>query len=76
MDGWHYQCDVSVFAALDLLVVNRVAKVLQLEPATQEDLEAELQVPRVSSSTVVDGVRLVVQAVDEPDRQYPAVLNS
>lgn len=62
LDGWHYQCDVSVFAALDLLVVNRVAKVLQLEPATQEDLEAELQVPRVSSSTVVDGERLVVQA--------------
>jgi hypothetical protein len=62
LDGWHYQCDVSVFAALDLLVVNRVAKVLQLEPATQEDLEAELQAPRVSSSTVVDGERLVVQA--------------
>ncbi|AOJ61239.1 hypothetical protein WJ32_01375 [Burkholderia ubonensis] len=62
MDGWHYQCDVSVLAALDLLVVNRVAKVLKLEPATQEDLEAELQAPRVSSSTVVDGERLVVQA--------------
>jgi hypothetical protein len=62
LDGWHYQCDVSVFAALDLLVVNRVAKVLQLEPATQEDLEAELQAPRVSSSSVVDGERLVVQA--------------
>ena len=62
LDGWHYQCDVSVFAALDLLVVNRVAKVLQLEPATQEDLEAELEVPQVSSSAVVDGERLVVQA--------------
>ncbi|MFL9864031.1 hypothetical protein PQR67_07625 [Paraburkholderia fungorum] len=62
LDGWHYQCDVSVLAALDLLVVNRVAKVLQLEPATQEDLEAELQAPQVSSSTVVDGERLIVQA--------------
>lgn len=62
LDGWHYQCDVSVFAALDLLVVNRVAKVLQLEPTTQEDLEAELQAPRASSWTVVDGERLVVQA--------------
>lgn len=62
MDGWHYQCDVSVLTALDLLVVNRVAKLLQLEPATQEDLEAELQAPRVSSWTVVDGERLVVQA--------------
>ncbi|HDR9505568.1 hypothetical protein C5615_12190 [Burkholderia cepacia] len=62
LDGWHYQCDVSVLAALDLLVVNRVAKSLQLEPATQEDLEAELQAPRVSSSTVVDGERLVIQA--------------
>lgn len=62
LDGWHYQCDVSVLAALDLLVVNRVATLLQLEPATQEDLEAELQAPRVSSSTVVDGERLVIQA--------------
>lgn len=62
LDGWHYQCDVSVMAALDLLVVNRVAKVLQLEPANQEDLEAELQAPRVSSWTVVDGERMVVQA--------------
>ncbi len=62
LDGWFYQCDVSVLAALDLLVVNRVAKVLQLEPASQEDLEAELEAPRVSSSAVVDGVRLVVQA--------------
>lgn len=51
-----------MFAALDLLVVNRVAKVLQLEPATQEDLEAELQAPRVSSSTVVDGECLIIQA--------------
>lgn len=62
MEGWNYQCDVSVMAALDLLVVNRVAKVLQLEPANFEDLEAELQAPRVSSSTVVDGERLIVQA--------------
>lgn len=62
LDGWHYQCDVSVFAALDLLVVNRVAKVLQLEPASQEDLEAELEAPRVSSSTAVDGEVLIVQA--------------
>lgn len=62
LDGWFYQCDVSVLAALDLLVVNRVAKVLQLEPASQEDLEAELEAPRVSSSAIVDGERLVVQA--------------
>lgn len=62
LDGWHYQCDVSVLAALDLMVVNRVAKVLQLEPANQEDLEAELHAPRVSSWTIVDGERLIVQA--------------
>lgn len=62
LEGWNYQCDVSVMAALDLLVVNRVAKVLQLEPSNFEDLEAELQAPRVSSWTVVDGERLIVQA--------------
>lgn len=62
LDGWHYQCDVSVFVALDLLVVNRVALVLQLEPASQEDLEAELEAPRGASSAVVDGERLIVQA--------------
>lgn len=62
LDGWHYQCDVSVLAALDLLVVNRVSKLLQLEPSSQEDLEAELQAPRVSSSSEVDSERLVIQA--------------
>lgn len=72
LDGWFYQCDVSVLAALDLLVVNRVSKVLQLEPASQEDLEAELDVPRVSSSAVVDGVRLVVQAKLRRSGQWTA----
>lgn len=72
LDGWFYQCDVSVLAALDLLVVNRVSKVLQLEPASQEDLEAELDVPSVSSSAVVDGVRLVVQAKLRRSGQWTA----
>lgn len=62
LDGWFYQCDVSVWAALDLLVVKRTAKVLQLEPASQEDLEAELASPRVASRAEMAGTRLVVQA--------------
>lgn len=72
LDGWHYQCDVSVLAALDLLVVSRVASILQLEPATQEDLEAELEAPKVCSSTVVDGERLVVQAKLRRSGQWTA----
>lgn len=62
LDGWFYQCDVSVLAALELMVVNRAAKVLQLEPASQEDLEAQLEAPRAMSSAQVKGVRLIVQA--------------
>ena len=63
LDGWHYQCDVSVLAALDLLVVNRVAKLLQLEPATQEDLEA-----RIGKSQTEKGYisRLETGAIETP----------
>ncbi len=37
-----YQCDVSVWVALDLMLVQDAAKAVQLEPATFEDVEVEL----------------------------------
>ena len=41
--GYEYQMDVSVWLALDLLVANKLAHELVLEPASQEDLEANLE---------------------------------
>lgn len=62
LDGWFYQCDVSVWAALALLVVKGAATSLRLEPASQEDLEAELEPPVVASEANHRGRVLVVQA--------------
>lgn len=62
LDGWFYQCDVSVWAALDLLLVKRLASTVQLEPASQEDIEAELDTPTVTSTIGTDTGLLVVQS--------------
>lgn len=63
LEGWLYQCDVSVFAALDLMLAKRKVKVLRLEPVTsQEDIEGELDQPLASSEATIDGIRLVIQA--------------
>lgn len=40
--GYEYQIDVSVWLALDLVVVSQQTDELELEPASQEDLEAVL----------------------------------
>lgn len=75
LDGWFYQCDVSVWAALDLLVVKRVATALQLEPASQEDLEAELDAPIATSNAKIDGETLIIQAKLRRSGQWtPATL--
>jgi hypothetical protein len=37
-----YQLDASVWTALDLLLAKRVAQRLVLEPATEEDLETDI----------------------------------
>ncbi len=42
LEGWLYQCDVSVWVALDLMLVHNAAEAVQLEPATFEDVEVEL----------------------------------
>ena len=63
--GFDYQLDVSILAALQLLLISKAATRLVLEPASEEDLEADLDpyVPgRVQpSATVAGGYKLVVQ---------------
>ncbi|GEO00567.1 hypothetical protein NSE01_23990 [Novosphingobium sediminis] len=63
--GYDYQVDVSILAALRLLLITKAASRLILEPANEEDLEADLapNVPgRVEPSAVVaGGYKLVIQ---------------
>ncbi|MER9070060.1 hypothetical protein NKH84_26415 [Mesorhizobium sp. M0902] len=63
--GFDYQLDVSILAALQLLLISKAATRLVLEPANEEDLEADLE-PHVPGrlqprATVAGGYRLVVQ---------------
>lgn len=54
--GFDYQLDVSILAALQLLLISKAATRLVLEPANEEDLEADLEpnVPgRVQPSATV-----------------------
>jgi len=41
--GFDYQLDVSILAALQLLLISKAATRLVLEPANEEDLEADLE---------------------------------
>jgi len=63
--GFDYQLDVSILAALQLLLISNGATRLVLEPANEEDLEADLE-PHVPgrlqpSATIAGGYKLVVQ---------------
>jgi hypothetical protein len=63
--GYEYQIDVSVWLALDLVLANRLTRELVLEPATEEDIEADLtefEPGRITSTAALDGYRLIVQA--------------
>lgn len=63
--GYEYQIDVSVWLALDLVLANRLAQELILEPATEEDIEADLaenEPGHLTSTAALDGYRLIVQA--------------
>ncbi len=63
--GYEYQIDVSVWLALDLVLVNRLAQELILEPVSEEDIEADLdqnEPGRLTNSASLDGYRLIVQA--------------
>ena len=63
--GYDYQVDVSILAALRLLLITKAASRLILEPANEEDLEADLApdvAGRVEPSAVVaGGYKLVIQ---------------
>lgn len=63
--GFDYQLDVSILAALQLLLISKATERLVLEPANDEDLEADLQdfVPgRMEPSAAMAGnYKLVIQ---------------
>jgi hypothetical protein len=42
LEGYFYQLDVSIWLALYLLIAKQLAHSVRLEPATEEDLEAQL----------------------------------
>lgn len=63
--GFDYQLDVSILAALQLLLISKAASRLILEPINDEDLEAEME-PHVPgrmqpSATMAGGYKLVMQ---------------
>ena len=65
LDGYEYQLDVSVYAALRLLLITKSATRITLEPANEEDLEVDLEPDTpgrvVPSANVSDGYKLVIQ---------------
>ena len=65
LDGFEYQLNVSVFAALRLMLITKSATRITLEPANDEDLEADLQPSapgRVQPrANMAEGYKLVVQ---------------
>ena len=64
--GYEYQIDVAVWLMLHLVVAHRVALAVQIEPASQEDLEADILnddvAGRLTSATELESFTLVVQA--------------
>lgn len=63
--GYEYQIDVSVWLALDLVLANRLTHELVLEPASEEDIEADLadnEPGRLTSTAALEDYRLIVQA--------------
>ena len=65
LDGFEYQLGVSVLAALRLMLITKSATRITLEPANDEDLEADLEPAtpgRVQpSANLAAGYKLVVQ---------------
>ncbi|MFK0204725.1 hypothetical protein [Agrobacterium sp. NPDC090283] len=63
--GYDYQVDVSIYLALDLMLVRKRLDEITLEPANHEDLAADLRdETQVSSATriIIGGYPLIVQA--------------
>ncbi|ADP70687.1 hypothetical protein Rvan_1430 [Rhodomicrobium vannielii ATCC 17100] len=65
LNGFWYQVNVSVWAALDLLLAKKAANEVILEPTSQEDLEADLddteQGPMAARANY-ESYRLIIQA--------------
>jgi hypothetical protein len=60
--GYEFQLLVSVWVALELLFKEKAADALELEPASQEDIEAQLRKPpRDPSAVLVPLKRLIIQ---------------
>jgi len=63
--GYEYQLTVSVLAALRLLLITKSATRITLEPANEEDLEADLVPHRPDrvkpGANLASGYKLVVQ---------------
>lgn len=63
--GYLYQLDVSVWAALDLVLAKKLASQIVLEPVGEEDLEADLtddDPGSIASGVDLPSYRLVIQA--------------
>lgn len=69
-DGLEYQALVSALAAIEIVVLARQADTLELEPASDEDAEADIAAPlaedepcRIETGGAIDdGYRLVIQS--------------
>ena len=65
LDGFEYQISVSVLVALRLMLITKSASRITLEPANEEDLEADLEPAKPGrvqpSANMADGYKLVVQ---------------
>ena len=65
LNGFEYQLGVSVLAALRLMLITKSATRITLEPANNEDLEADLEPAtpcRVqANANMAEGYKLVVQ---------------
>ena len=63
LEGFLYQQDVSVWVALTLVLVRKLASSVTLEPASQEDLETDLEdEPGAMAEGVdLDSYRLIIQ---------------
>lgn len=63
--GYDYQVDVSIWLALDVMLGSGLTQMIELEPGSEEDIEAQLaddEPGRVSTRAALDGYTLVVQA--------------
>jgi hypothetical protein len=63
LEGYFYQLDVSILTALDLVLAKKVARSVVLEPASEEDLEADVEnAPGALTEEIkLDAYRLVIQ---------------